>query len=68
MEIFYLTPDNQMMAVRVEERGNNIEVRTPQPLFRAAVAVSASPYDVTPDGKRFVINTRSNKNTPLTWW
>jgi Tol biopolymer transport system component len=69
-EIFYLSPDNQMMAAEVEERGNGIEARPPQALFRAAVpsvsAISLSPYDVAPDGKKFVINTLSEQNRPLT--
>jgi eukaryotic-like serine/threonine-protein kinase len=66
-EIFYLAPDNQMMAAQVEERGSSIEVRTAQPIFRAAVATDPfSPYDVTADGKRFVITTLSNTNTSLT--
>jgi hypothetical protein len=58
-----------MMAVQIEERGGSLEVRTAQPLFRAiaiALSPSCSPYDVSPDGKRFVINTSVDKSTPLT--
>jgi Tol biopolymer transport system component len=69
-EIFYLSPDNQILAAEVEEGGNAIEARPAQALFRAAVppvpAISFSPFDVTPDGKRFVVNTLSEQNTPLT--
>ena len=66
-EIFYLDPGNQMMAAEVEVRGNSFEVRKAQPLFRAAVAAFFSPYDVTPDGKRFVINTTTySTNKSLT--
>ena len=65
-EIFFLSPDNQMMAAQVEDRGNGLEVRPVQALFRAAVSPSFCPYDVTPDGKRFVINTLREQNTPLT--
>ena len=66
-EIFYLSLDNQMMAADLEERGNNIEVQPSRALFRAGVAgVSFSPYDVAPDGKKFVINTLAEQNTPLT--
>jgi hypothetical protein len=65
-EIFYLSPDNQLMAAGVEERGNSIEVQTAQPLFRTVVAPFFSPYDVTPDGKKFVINTTNVQNAPLT--
>jgi eukaryotic-like serine/threonine-protein kinase len=65
-EIFYLSPASQMMAAQVEEKGNSIEVRTPQPLFRSAVENSFAPYDVTADGKKFVINAISEQSSPLT--
>jgi len=66
-EIFYLSPDNQMMAAEVEERGNSIQVQAAQVLFRVGAAgLTFSPYDVTPDGKKFIINTLSEQNTPLT--
>jgi Tol biopolymer transport system component len=65
-EIFYLSPDNQVMAVPIEERGNGIEARPAQSLFRAAVPNAFDPYDVTADGKKFVINTIGEQDNPLT--
>ena len=66
-EIFYLSPASQMMAAQVEEKGNSIELRTPQVLFRSGVeAPSGAPYDVTPDGKKFLINVISEQSSPLT--
>jgi len=66
-EIFYLGQGSQIMAAEVEARGNSFQARKPQPLFRAALPASySSPYDVSPDGKRFVMYTVSNPNTPLT--
>jgi hypothetical protein len=65
-EIFYLSSYNQMMAAGVEERGNSIEVQMAQPLFRTMAASSYSPYDVTPDGKKFVIIVSNEQNVPLT--
>ena len=66
-EIFYLGPGSQMMAAEVEAWGNSFQARKAQPLFRAALQFPySSPYDVTPDGKRFVMYTVSNPNTPLT--
>ena len=41
-------------------------MRRAQALFRAGIAVPYFPYDVTPDGKKFVINTLNEQNTPLT--
>jgi len=70
-EIFFLSPANQMMAAEIEEKGNSIVVRTPQALFRclrlSVLSVpSFAPYDVSPDGKKFVINTlTAENNTPL---
>jgi eukaryotic-like serine/threonine-protein kinase len=42
-EIFYLTPDNLMMAAEVELKGNSFETRKAQPLFRAAVTAFSLP-------------------------
>ena len=56
-----------MMAAQVEEKGNSIELRTPQVLFRSGVETpSGAPYDVTPDGKKFVINAISEQGSPPT--
>jgi hypothetical protein len=56
-----------MMAVQVEAMGDSFHAFKAQALFRAITPSSLSPYDVTPDGKRFVINTKSrNNNAPLT--
>jgi len=66
-EIFYLSPASQMMAAQVEEKGNSIVVRTPQLLFRSAVVSNAfAPYDVTSDGKKFVMNTFTEQSEALT--
>jgi Tol biopolymer transport system component len=67
-EIFYLSPANQMMAAEVEEKGNSMVVRAAQALFRCIPVPSqpwSAPYDVSPDGKKFVINSFSDDNTPL---
>ena len=57
----------QMMAAEVDGRGNSFEARKEQALFRAGAEVKGQ-YDVTPDGKRFVMTTQKviNPNTPLT--
>ena len=68
-EIFYLAQTNQMMAAEVDEKDNSIVVRAAQVLFRCIPIPSipsSSPYDVSPDGKKFVINSFSDDNTPLT--
>ncbi len=63
-EIFYLTPQGEMMAAEVEGKANNFEVGAVRPLFSTTVTKSACPYDVTADGKRFVINTTGEGENP----
>ena len=67
-EIFYLSAVNQMMAAEVEEKGNGIVVPTAQALFKCVPVYSAdssAEYDVSPDGKKFLINTLAGENGPL---
>jgi eukaryotic-like serine/threonine-protein kinase len=61
-ELFYLSPDNKMMAVPLAP-GAVIDAGTPIELFQASpremVATSEmAAYDVTKDGQRFLINTQ----------
>ena len=67
-EIFYLSPDRQLMSVPVTT-GENFVPGTPQPMFR--VQVEPGPrrnvYDVSPDGKRFLfLLTAGEASTPMT--
>jgi Tol biopolymer transport system component len=67
-EIFYLSMANQMMAAEIEEKDKGMVVRTAQALFNCTPALSArqdAPYDVSPDGKKFVISSSGYYNAPL---
>lgn len=59
-EIFYLSPDNRLMAAAVHASGDTLEVASPHPLFtlrpRPPARLDAYPYDVSPDGRRIVVN------------
>jgi len=55
-ELYYLTPDNHMMAVEVEGKGASFQVGRSQPLFLAPTNPFELTYDVAPDGKRFVMS------------
>jgi serine/threonine protein kinase len=60
-EIFYLAPGGKMMAVSIAEKGNDLATGTPVALFDSKVIqvlLSGDQYDVTADGKKFLINTR----------
>jgi Tol biopolymer transport system component len=66
-ELFWLSPVGQMMSAKLGIRDHGIEVHTPEILFRTQMDnLIFEPYDVTPDGKKFVINTGSDPETSLT--
>jgi Tol biopolymer transport system component len=65
-ELFYLSPAGEITAVYIEERGDRLQFGASQVLFRTDMAVATAPYDVTPDGKRFVVNTPIFRNEPMT--
>jgi Tol biopolymer transport system component len=56
-EIFYMSPSNQLMVASVKARGASVDVIAVQPLFRVRATAGRYTYDVTRDGKRFLINT-----------
>jgi serine/threonine protein kinase len=71
-ELFYLSPDGKLMAVNVTG-GPIFKAGVPESLFQALVvcgrreAVSdVLRWDVTPDGKRFLIDTAKAPSEPLT--
>ena len=68
-EIFFLAPDNTLMAATVTARGAEFDVGERTPLFRTDVAPSVSwRYDVARDGQRFLLNASSGQEgrTPIT--
>jgi dipeptidyl aminopeptidase/acylaminoacyl peptidase len=68
-ELFYQAPDGKLMAVAVKV-GTSFETGTPAPLFefRASANVITPYYDVTRDGRRFLLSTvvETEPNAPLT--
>ena len=65
-EIYYIAPDAKLMRVTVDTAGGAFHAGIPSPLFQtqiAAVAFAFHQYDVTGDGKRFLINTRRTQGT-----
>lgn len=57
-ELFFFSPDGQVMAVDVAQSGESLQLGTPHSLFKAsAVPGSLGPYTVSADGKKFVMNT-----------
>jgi Tol biopolymer transport system component len=80
-EIFYVAPDNMMMAVPVESGDSFFRPGAPRPLFqtrldsdvpdnsdRGRESGQYREYDVTPDGQRFLLNQQvaATTDTPIT--
>ncbi len=71
-EIFYLALDETLTAVAVNGQGSHFEVGAARPLFKARprpfARLDAYPYDVTADGRRFLVNTSVEEPTtaPIT--
>jgi Tol biopolymer transport system component len=57
-EIFFLSPDNKLMAAAVNGKGPSFEVGAVKPLFDTHEWPGTRyPYDVTADGQHFLVNT-----------
>jgi hypothetical protein len=69
-ELFFLGADGSMMAVAVKAKAGpkpTLEPETPRRLFEAHLVPGGQEYDVTADGKRFLLNTiaGSSASAPL---
>ncbi len=62
-ELFYVAPDNRLMAVSVVQSGSGLEAGPPHALFTLP---TASPYEPSPDGQRFLISTTVSAASPIT--
>jgi Tol biopolymer transport system component len=64
-EIFYVTLDNKLMAAEVTVRGDTFQVGAVKMLFEARMRRPGTIYDVTRDGRRFLVNTLpAQQSTP----
>jgi len=65
-ELFYFSqPQSSMMAVNVDEKVEGLSLGSPRALFHLA-GVVGSPFDVTADGRRFLIAEAYPPAGPLT--
>jgi Tol biopolymer transport system component len=69
-ELFYLSPENRLTAVAIQEKSGSLEIGNPQALFQVnpPATVGVVPYDVAPDGKKFVVLTQPPQSSaePIT--
>jgi serine/threonine protein kinase/Tol biopolymer transport system component len=66
-EVFYVDAANTLNSAQVSSRGSDFVVGPVQPLFpvrlRPQVRQDAFPYDVSPDGQRFLVNSFVEETT-----
>jgi eukaryotic-like serine/threonine-protein kinase len=60
-ELFYMANDRTVVSVQVHESPQEFRVLSSHPLFRLTLPDDAQFYDVTRDGKRFLVNVRTPK-------
>ncbi len=68
-EIYYLSSDNKVVAVKVSAGKSGLEIGEATPLFQAQINPGAwESYDPSADGQRFLINTGSAQKvlSPIT--
>ena len=56
-ELFYLSPDLQVMAAAIHQAGSRMEVQSVTPLFSLNPKPVGWVFDVMPDGQKFVVNS-----------
>jgi serine/threonine protein kinase/Tol biopolymer transport system component len=62
-ELFYIAPDDKLMAVPITPKGSTVEAGKPVALFTLP---SLSDYEVTRDGQRILINKVVKDPAPIT--
>jgi len=65
-ELYYYSDTGQMMAVAITIQGDQFACSAPQILFPAALKgfKNRLPYDVSPDGQRFLLNVQDSYDRP----
>ena len=67
-ELFYVADDQTLISVQVHESQGEFRILSSKPLFRLQLPFNVGFYDVTRDGKRFLVNIRTGREeaAPLT--
>ncbi|MBI2946541.1 MAG: PD40 domain-containing protein, partial [Verrucomicrobia bacterium] len=63
-EIFYLAPDNRIMAAEVKPNGDTLEIGTIHPLFQIRPGNPIGPFS-TVDGQKFLVNAALDQTNNL---
>jgi eukaryotic-like serine/threonine-protein kinase len=71
-ELFFISPENKLMAAPIRSVGQDLEISAPVALFQTRIAKGGTEvwdkqqYDVSPDGRRFLINLDEFPTSPIT--
>jgi hypothetical protein len=67
-EILFAGPDNRLMSVAVEPRGDDLSVGTPVPLFDVRPVTPRAFFAPAPDGQRVLVNVQQSdsRSTSIT--
>jgi Tol biopolymer transport system component len=66
-ELFYVAPGDAFTRIGIEAKGNEFSLSEARPLFKESLTTASSPYDVSGDGQRFLINGFGERGTlPVT--
>ncbi len=69
-ELFYAARDGMLMSVALRGAGGRLDIAEPQPFFLLRLGVSGEiqfsrrPFDVSPDGQRFLVIRRAPGSEP----
>ena len=64
-ELYYLSPDDKIMAAEIRESAGKLEIGTPRALFQVPqIARLGYPYDVAADGARFLVSVQTQQPAP----
>src|SRR5882762_9393264 len=63
-EIFYLSANNELMAAKVTQNGSEVAIDVARPLFQTQAQSFLPSFDVSPDGRRFIIVTAVPQKSP----
>jgi len=63
-ELFYFTSDNVLTAVEVKTSASGLELGAARPLFTFQLRALRGAFDVSADGRHFLVNTIANEDLP----
>jgi Tol biopolymer transport system component len=66
-ELYYLAPDDKLMVVNLKLGADSVEASAPRGMFtvRWDLSALASPYEVTPDGQRFLVRAPTETGSQM---